>query len=166
MKSMIIVMAMTVVFGIGAAASISIQQDEELLLGDIAQPALTQETIDEFADSVETLLGVRLSEEQASELHGLLMRTWRLRDERGINMVMESVESWRPVRGLPPRERAELATRMRPEVIAHLRSGHGEITQWVLSVHEATAAQRGAATAAAAAAAAADREKFSPCSGT
>ena len=151
MKSIIVLTLMTVTFAIFAATSMTLpQQDDATVLGDLEQPALTGEMIDQFRDSVETVLGVTLSEEQGDELHGLIMRTWRLRDRHGIDMVMESVDCWRSLRELPPGERARLAGRLRPQAVAHLRQGGGgEIEMWMLSVHERAAANTTTARAAA-----------------
>jgi hypothetical protein len=151
MKTIMVLLMMTVAFGIGAAASMTMPQDETALLGDTAaQPTLTQEMIDEFSDSVETLLGVTLSQEQGDELHGLLMRAWRLHDANGMSMVMDSVDGWDALRDLPPARRAAVAKQLRPQAIAQLRRGGGDIEKWMLDVYERASSESSASAATAA----------------
>ena len=160
MKTIMVLLMMTVAFGIGAAASMTMPQDETALLGDTAaQPTLTQEVIDEFSESVETLLGVTLSQEQGDELHGLMMRTWRLRDAAAMNMVIDSVDAWQPLRELPLGQRTEMSRHLRPRAIAQLRQRDGDIEKWMLDVYEHASS---VASAAPAATAAADGKEISP----
>ena len=137
MKGMIVLMAMTAAFAVCAAASIEYPADHEPIFDAADQPVLTQGMIREFADSVEQVMGVTLTEAQSDELHELVTRAWRLRDEHGMSLVNESIECWRPLRELPAGELAALARRTRGAAVAQISAADGELERWLLDVHRA-----------------------------
>jgi len=76
-----------------------------------------------------------------------------------MNMVIDSVDAWQPLRELPPGQRTEMSRHLRPRAIAQLRQRDGDIEKWMLDVYEHASS---VASAVPAATAAADGKEISP----
>jgi hypothetical protein len=99
---------------------------------------LTRDMVGQFGDFLEWGLDLRagggFTETQRQVLQDLLLTSWKQRDESWKAAFVEHLQTWQDLVQLSDGERARVQEKLRPDLVAQLRSTPTPLNRWLLEI--------------------------------
>ena len=100
-------------------------------------PPLTEDTVNKGIQLFEWLLDAQLTLEQRAEFRGSLVRTWKARDQEGIDGTMNTLRFQDQLQSKSPEERALIREQLCQKFLALMRqTPNAVLSRWVLNIYD------------------------------